>query len=231
MSSVLPPTKLARIEFCENHDTPFSTNAVAIGTTAAAVTDLATKTSAARAAYNAQQAAQNAAKAATNDYNIAVEAMTTAAADIIKQIKAKAATAGPGVYSLAEIPAPAVPSPRPAPGTPTDFAAALDGNGALSLKWKCANPPGSSGTIYQVWRRNSPTGEFTYLGGSGSKDFVDATIPAGSAAVTYQIQAVRSTAVGAWAQFNVNFGVAAGGGAGAPMTVSVVETRPTRVAA
>jgi hypothetical protein len=228
MSSVLPASKIARIEFCENHNTPFSTNAVAIGTTALAVTDLATKTSAARAAFNAQQAAQNAAKAATNDYKIAVNAMTTAVADILKQIKTKAAISGPAVYSLAEIPAPAVPSPRPAPGKPTDFVATLEENGALNLKWKCANPAGTSGTIYQVWRRNTPTGEFNYLGGSGSKSFDDATIPAGSSGVTYQIQAVRSTAVGLWAQFNVNFGVSSGG---PTMIASVIETAPTKIAA
>jgi len=219
MSGVLPATKLARIEFCEAHNTPFSTNAVAIGTSAASVTDLATKTSAARAAYNAQQAAQNAAKAATNDYNIAVQAMTTAVADILKQVKTKAAISGPGVYSLAEIPAPAIPSPRPAPGKPTDFVATLEENGAVTLKWKCPNPAGTSGTIYQVWRRDTPTGDFNYLGGTGSKSFDDATIPAGSGGVTYQIQAVRSTAVGLWAQFNVNFGVSSGG----EMTASVVS--------
>ena len=219
MSGVLPATKLARIEFCEAHNTPFSTNAVAIGTSAASVTDLATKTSAARAAYNAQQAAQNAAKAATNDYNIAVQAMTTAVADILKQVKTKAAISGPGVYSLAEIPAPAIPSPRPAPGKPTDFVATLEENGAVTLKWKCPNPAGTSGTIYQVWRRDTPTGDFNYLGGTGSKSFEDATIPAGSGGVTYQIQAVRSTAVGLWAQFNVNFGVSSGG----EMTASVVS--------
>ena len=228
MSSVLSNSKIARIEFCEAHNTPFSTNAVAIGTTVLATTDLATKTSAARAAYNAQQAAQNAAKAATNDYNIAVEAMTIACADILKQIKAKAAITGPSVYSMAEIPAPAIPSPRPAPGKPTSFIATLEENGALTLKWKCPNPPGSSGTLYQVSRRNTPTGDFNYLGASGTKKFVDATIPAGSSGVTYQIQAVRSTIAGAVAQFNVNFGVAGGGA----MTASVVETTPTsRIAA
>jgi hypothetical protein len=228
MSSVLPDTRIGRIEFCENHNTPFSTNAVAIGTTPAAVTDLATKTAAARAAYNAQQAAQNAAKAATNDYDIAARAMTLAVADILKQIKTQASLSGPGVYSLAEIPAPAIPSPRPAPGKPTDFTATLEENGSLNLKWKCANPAGTSGTIYQIYRRTSPTGEFTYIGGSGSKAFEDATIPAGSSGVTYQIQAVRSTAVGLWAQFNVNFGVSSGGGV---TMASVSETPPTRVAA
>ena len=84
MSSVLSNSKIARVEFCEAHNTPFSTNAVLIGTTVLATTDLATKTAAARAAYNAQQAAQNAAKAATNDYSIAVEAMTTAASNCTK---------------------------------------------------------------------------------------------------------------------------------------------------
>ena len=107
---------------------------------------------------------------------------------------------------MAEIPAPAIPGPKPAPGTPTGFTATIGADGALTLKWKCANPRGTSGTIYQVWRRSSPSAEFQYVGGSGSKTFVDPTIPAGSTAVTYQIQAVRSTAVGEPAQFIVNFG-------------------------
>ena len=217
--SVMPPAKVARIEFCENHVAPWTTNAVAIGTTAPAVTDLESKTLAARNAFNAQQAAQQAAKAATNDFNLAVQAMTDAAADIIKQIKTKAAISGNGVYSLAEIPAPATPTPRPPPGPITDFIVTLDGNGALNLKWKCINPPGASGTIYQVWRRIGASGDFVYLGGSGSKTLVDDTLPAGSASVTYQIQGVRSTTTGPWSQFNVNFGVS---GAGV-MTASVVE--------
>ena len=54
--------------------------------------------------------------------------------------------------------------------------------------------------VYQVYRRATATGEFTYLGGSGAKTFVDSTIPAGSSQVTYQIQARsidRSRRVGA----------------------------------
>jgi hypothetical protein len=207
MSSILPADKVGRIEWCENHNAPLSTNAVAVGTTTTAVTDLATKTTSARAAYNAQQAARYALKSATIDFNLAVDALTTAAADILKQVKAKAATAGDGVYAMADVPVPAIPSPKPPPGKPCNFTATLGEEGGLTLKWKCPNPRGTSGTIYQIWRRTSPTGEFTYLAGTGTRSFVDATIPAGSTAVTYQIQAVRSTAVGPWAQFNVNFGV------------------------
>lgn len=221
--AVLPDGKVAKVEFCEQHVDTFLANATAIGTTTTAVTDLQTKTQAARDAYNAQKQAQDDAKSATNTFNMAVEAMTLAVAEIIKQIKVKAGVAGDSVYSLANIPAPAVPSPMGPLGTPTGFVATLKLTGALELKWKCTNPVGAGGTVYQVWRRSSPTAEFEYLGGSGSKIFLDSTIPAGSSQVTYQIQAVRSTTVGDFAQFNVNFGV---GGA----AVSVEET-PAKQAA
>ncbi len=113
----------------------------------------------------------------------------------------------------------ATPSPRPAPGTPYRFSVGLASDGSVTLKWKCNNPKGSSGTIYQVWRRIAPTTDFTYLGGTGEKLFADGTIPAGTAQVTYQIQAVRSTAVGAWAQYNVSFGVSGSG----PVVEQVAE--------
>jgi hypothetical protein len=111
----------------------------------------------------------------------------------------------------------ATPTPRPAPGKAYEFNATLMGDGSLDSKWKCNNPPGAAGTIYQIFRRTGAAGEFEYLGGVGERKFHDTTIPAGTATVTYKIQAVRSTAVGDWAEFNVNFGMSAGGG----MTASV----------
>ena len=205
--SVLPDGKVPKVEFCEQHVAIFLANATAIGTTTTAVTDLQTKTATARAAFNAQKQAQDDAKSATLAFNLAVEAMTTAAADIIKSIKTKAATAGDGVYTLANIPAPALPGPVGPLGTPSDFTVELQANGHLKLKWKNANPKSATGVVYQVFRRSTPEGSFDYLGGTGEKRFTDATLPAGSSQVTYQIQAVRSTSVGAWAQFNVNIGV------------------------
>jgi hypothetical protein len=218
--AVLPPSKVDKIQFCEEHEAPFSTNAVAIGTTTAAVTDLTTKTTAARAAFLAQQTAKQAAKDSTNTFDMAVTAMTGAAADIIKQIKAKAAIAGDGIYSLASIPVPATPAPVGPLGTPGDFKAKLAATGAVELSWKCTNPRGATGTMYQVWRRIGSGGAataFDYLGGAGTKSFTDNTLPEGSSRVTYQLQAVRSTSVGPFAQFNVNFGVSSGGS----MTASV----------
>ena len=211
--SVVPKETAAKIQFFEDHQPAWSSNAVAIGSSTTEVTALQTKTAAARTAYDEQQAAQLAAKDATLKLRLAVEAMGLAGSAIIKKVRAKAQTDGLGVYALASLPAPATPTPLPAPGTPTDFSAALNPDGSLKLKWKCANPAGSQGTIYQLARRIG-SGAFAPLGATGLRSFVDATVPATAAAaggVTYQVQAVRSTSVGLAAQFTVNFGVGGGG--------------------
>ena len=220
MGYVVPKNPLARVQYYENHAAPFSTNATAIGITAAEATDLQARATTARTAYDAQQTALQTSKNATAAFNDAVGSLGVVGAALIKKIRAKAEQTGNvNVYTLAEIPAPATPSARPAPGKPTDLTVELDGNGSLVLKFKCKNPAGSAGTMYQVYRATGGGTDFTYLGGAGEKKFVDATVPAGATKLTYQIQAVRSTAVGLWATFVVNFGTNAGGGA----TASVGE--------
>jgi len=225
--SLIPDTKVGKIEFCENHVTPWNTNSVAMGSSAAAVTAWQAKVETARNAYTAQQAAQSVAKDATTDLNLAINAMIDATTSIIKQVRAKADISGDSVYSLASLPVPATPSPVPPPGKPTNLTVLLDETGVLQLAWKCNNPAGSTGTIYQVWRQIGEAGTLQYLGGVGEKKFTDDTLPAGSANVMYQIQAARSTAVGLWATFNVKFGVSSGGA----ITASVTEGGPAKIAA
>ena len=220
-----PKQVVDQIEMCEDHVTPFTDNAVAIGTSAPVVADFTAKTAAARAAYTAQRDAVNAMKNATIDLHLAIDAMWDSMSDICKQVTAKAALSGDGVYALASLPVPKTPGPAGNPGKPSQFVAKLMENGALELSWKCTSP--APGTVYQVWRRIGGVGEFTYCGACGTKTFLDATIPAGSSQVTYQIQGVRPTGAGEWAQFNVNFGVSSGGA----MTTSVTESAPTKIAA
>jgi len=139
--------------------------------------------------------------------------MQTEGAGLIRTIKNKAeSTNDPNVYVLAQIPSPATPTPVGPPGTPTDFRIELLQYGGLKLTFKCSNPTGSVGTIYEVKRRNGATGAFTYIGATGVKSFTDATLPSGLTSVTYQITAIRSTASGIPAQFSINFGVGGGGG-------------------
>ena len=109
-------------------------------------------------------------------------------------------------------------------GKPSDFTVDLEQTGALNLKWKNTNPKGATGVVYQLWRRIGSEGEFTYIGGVGDKKYTDGDVPAGSAQVQYQIQAVRSTSVGPFALFIVNFGAGSSGAT----TASVVEGTPSR---
>ena len=223
--SVVPGEAVAKIQFFEDHQPQWSANAAEIGVAPTEVTELQAKTAAARTAYDQQQAAQLAARDATLKLRLAVEAMATAGGAIIKKVRATAQTDGPGVYALASLPVPAKPTPLPPPGTPSDFTAALNPDGSLKLRWKCANPAGAKGTLYQVSRRTGgggaggAGGAFAPVGATGLKSFVDPTVPAGAASVTYQVVAVRSTATGPAAQFTVNFGV---GGSG-EMLASVVS--------
>lgn len=208
--SLIPDSKTGKVAFFQTRVAPWTTSATLIGTTTQAVTDLGTKVTAAETAIAGQDAAYATYRAAVMTANNAVRTMVTAGSDIIKAIRAKAAVSGEGVYELAQIPAPATPTPVAPPGKPANFAVMISDSGALKLKWKCANPRGSGGTIYQIARRVG-TGAMMPIGVSGTKSFIDVTVPAGVASITYQIQAVRSTALGEAAQFTVNFGVSDGG--------------------
>lgn len=203
---VVPKNKVPQIEFFETHVGKWAEAPEQIGTTAAEVAALADSTAAARAAFRQQRAAMQAAQAATLKLNLALADMNNKGASIILQIRTKAALAGDGVYPLASIPIPNAPSPIGPPGTPHSFSFSLDQEGVLRLKWKCQNPRGSVGTMYQVRRQVGGTGEFAFIGVAQTKSFIDKTLPVGVAAVIYQVRAIRSTAFGEVATFNVTFG-------------------------
>jgi hypothetical protein len=140
--------------------------------------------------------------------------------------------AGQTVYSLAQIPPPATPGATPPPGTPFDFRVTLEPTGSLSIVWKCDNPAGTSGTIYEI-KRKIGTGAATYIGATGVKNFTDNTVPSSAAAsgVTYQITGVRSTSRGVTGQFVVNFGVPGEGGLTIDSVTDETDSAPARLAA
>jgi hypothetical protein len=219
---VVPNTVSDRIAWYQARQTTWTSNSVALGMSAGEMTTMSGYITAAAAALTAQTVAKNAAKAATLILRDADRIMARYGSDLIKQIRAKAGqVGGDSVYALALVPPPAIPSPVPAPGTPTDFVATLNQDGSLNLNWKCANPIGSGGTTYQVFRKIGTATTFSFIGASGTKSLTDATLPSPIAAVTYQIMAVRSTAMGMPAQFLVNFG-----GGGSLTTMAIVENAP-----
>ncbi len=221
---VTPNTRLGKIEFYEAHLQIWATNAVAIGLTAPQVLALQTKVAAARAAFNAAEVARQASKAATFNFHLGADDMADSGSDIIRTIKNFAETSNnPNVYNLAQIPAPQPAGPTPPPGRSFELTVGLLQTGAVELKWKCENPAGTSGTVYEVQRRIG-NGPFNYVGVTGTRSFTDDTLPLGSSSIIYQITAIRSTQNGPVAQFVVNFGVQG-------VTATAIEPGDYRLAA
>jgi hypothetical protein len=225
--SIFPQSRLGKIEFYENRITDWAANAAGIGLTPTAIADLTTLVEAARAAYSESEKARIASQAATQAFYDAVRAMHNgpgAGSDMVDQIRGFARrTDNPQVYVIAQIPAPQPASSIPPPGTPFGFTVGLLETGAIELKWKCINPEGAGGTIYEVRRRTgvNPASPFVYVGGSGTRNFTDNSLPSGSSPVTYQVTAARSTVRGNPGQFTVAFGV--GGGPGLAITQETDE--------
>lgn len=228
------PTKLEDfLTFASTHATVFDVNHTALGIPAAAATAFKTQVSANQGLYTGQVNAQEVAKGATAKQQASTALSRQMLADLIRAVDLTAAnSADPaGVYALAQIPAPASPSPSAPPGTPTDFKVALDDDGSVILAWKCPNPSGTSGTIYEVRRKPAGTQAWTFISATGVRKFVDDTILSGSSPVTYQVTAVRSTQRGMPASYNVTFGVDGGGISVAEVSENVGSAVPAKLAA
>ena len=213
---IVPETRIGKVNFYTAHLPLWRANAAALGLTTAEVDALESATLAAAQAQLAQREAEEAAKAATQTFHNGVAAMQTLGASLLRTIKNRAETLDdPELYALAAIPAPRNASRTPPPGIPSQLKVELLATGALRLAWKCNNPDGTTGTLYEIKRRmvsrGMPRGgenaEFVYIGASGVKQFIDTSLPPGPTRVTYQITAIRSTRASHPAQFTINFGV------------------------
>lgn len=208
---VVPPTRIEKVEFYEAHNSIWAAQAANIGLTVPQVTALTTLTTAARAAFNQQQTAQAAAKSATENFHNKVRDMQAQGSDLIKTIKAYAETKNdPNVYVLANIPAPASPTPAGPPVAPTDLAAVMNSDGTIRLTWR--------GTLAQrqffsVWRQLPSQNLPLQIGAVAAKDFTDVTVPRGLNQVVYNVRAHRDAQVSTPTQnLVVYFGAIPGGG-------------------
>lgn len=222
--SVLPDNGIDQIAFCEAHLPVWTTNPTSVGLTAAAVAKLSNDTKSARAAYDAAQAARQASKAATTTYQANLTVMRGQVSDMLKNIKAFAAssTNPPAVYAAAQIPEPLPPTPQGAPGTPTDITVGLNPDGSVTIKWKATDASVSSGAIFDVSRRVGISGPYVGVGssvpaGRSAFSFTDSTLAFGTDLCSYIITPRRGTKVGTPSpSVNVQLGTA-----GAPGNVSI----------
>jgi hypothetical protein len=143
----------------DNFATKITASAPSLGLTAAQATAYAAVNATWQSAYQTAVTPDTRTKSAIAAKNAARTAMRRMASDLAKIIDGTPTVTDAQRIDLGLATRP-TPAPRPAPGTPNRFAVALAGDGALTLKWKCNNPRGASGTMYQVWRR---------LGGAGRR--------------------------------------------------------------
>lgn len=207
--SLLPSSRVGKIEFFEAHIAPWTAHATDVGLSSGSVANLTSQTAAARAAFLAAEEARNASKAATQAFYTAVATMAKSGTEMIEMIRTYASVNNdPGAYDLAQIAPPSAGSPIGPPGIPFQPVVTLSQTGAITLAWKCVNPTNAVGTIYEVRRRVGSSGDFVMIGASGAKEFEDATLPSGAGQVAYQVNGLRSTVRGPVAEFTVRFGVA-----------------------
>ncbi|MFT3785029.1 MAG: hypothetical protein QM770_02535 [Tepidisphaeraceae bacterium] len=222
-TNFIPTREAQLVPYGLNFKTRITATPTVYSLTAAQATAFGTLYDSFVTAYNISQSDATNSKSATIAKNLAKKAMI-ANLRMLAGIVQKAPTTTDTMRSDLGLTVRKTPSYPGNPGTAYKFKAALTAEGALDLGWKCTNP--TAGTMYQLFRKIGAA-DPVYIGGTGEKKFTDDTLPAGTANVTYLIQAVRSSGVGAWADFNVKIGVN-----GAGTTVAAVpHTDPVKIAA
>jgi len=227
MSTYPTSPRSAFLEWCEAHKETFISNATAIGLTAAQATAFADDTDAASGANLSQSKAKDALMVATQTVDAALATLRTRAGDTVRTIRAFAEQSSDPleVYNTAEISAPKPATPAPPPAQPTNLTVTLDPTeGTVTLRWKAANPTGTSGTAYIIKRKLPGESSFNFIGVSGTKEFVDTTLAAGPDWVQYTVQGQRANVSGPVSPvFLVNFGNAPDGSPFATVSTSSVN--------
>jgi hypothetical protein len=232
--TILPRRPSQLLAFLESHLPVWGQDPGALGLSAQQLEQIQQAAAAARSAMDAAVAARSAALAATGTMRAALRTAHDLASVGIAGIKAHAARQEDpqAVYSAAQIPAPAAPSPIPAPGGPFVADARIDGAGALHLSWKARHPRGTRGVVYLVRRRlrdaqGKALGGWQLLGTTGKKTYIDRTLPAGTAIAEYSVESQRGEKRSGWGQIRA---VQFGGAQAAPVGGTVMAAAPRAAA-
>lgn len=226
--SVFPVGDLPFIQYCELRVPDWTGSAAAIGLSTQAANEFKGLTDSARQAYTASEAARQDAKNATRTLRAAIKALRAAGGADVKTIRLFAQTQpDPNVvYNIAGIPSPSPRTPSVPPVAPAEITARLDiETGAITVRWKVAQPKGIAGVVYRV-ERSTGTGQTWELAGLvGGKSFEDGDVPTAST-ILYRIIAQRGNLASNPSQtLVINFGN------GPEMTKQVFSTRNMKMAA
>ena len=192
--TTVPPTYLGRLEFFEAHLPVWAKNPAAIGLNASQIASLTLLTDQCRSEYDAMNEIRARAMAATQVHKDANDAMYAFGADLVKTIRAFAATSNnPAVYNDAQIPPPSPHTPLGPPQTPTGVNARLNPVGEIELAWTASRAGGTSFIIERSTA--SAAGPWAIIGAVEAVRFTDRAVPKGLVAIHYRITASRSAGV------------------------------------
>lgn len=208
--STIPRTNDAALTWCDEHVALWAADPAAVGLDSNEVAALAALVQMVQNRKAEFVAARTAWLGASEAYSSGIDSMLDNASVLLAKVRAFArGSPEPAlIYQAAGIPAPADPSPRPAPGTPTGFKVELLQDGDITLSFKCPNPPRTGATVYRVERRlgYGQSQPFVFVVNAKERKFTDSGIPEGTAIATYRIIAETATKNGAPALFAVRFG-------------------------
>lgn len=209
--STIPRTQADAIQFIETHLPIWIENPGAIGLSPPQLTALADAATRASQDLAAARQAREAAEAATTRLRSSMEQMRAIAGPIIAAIRAFAEGSDDpcSIYAQAQIPPRAAKSPAPAPETPVFESFDLLGDGALRLRWRVTRPAPNTPVHTRIRRRLPGESQFTLLGDTAEKHFIDRTLPVGGrgGSAVYQFQAVGGGGRGRESDWSQGIGV------------------------
>ncbi len=215
------------LQWCQTHAPVFAAHAAALGLTPAQLQAFQAAVAEADDRLLDHARAVQAARLARQQALAAFATLRGAAGGVVRTIRARAETSADplALYALAQIPPPGRPTPLPPPAQPQRLTTVLEAaTGALTLRWKAAQPSGAAGTTYLIRRRLPGETGFSFVGASGKKRFVDRTVPAGAARVQYTVQGQRADLAGPVSPiFTVHFGRTPDGGRTASVRAARAE--------
>lgn len=168
-----------------------------LGLTESQVTAMQAQLMQAAAAYAAAVDARNTAKSLMQTADTKLNQLRQTAGALVRVIRGHAiATNNPDTYDIAEIPPPATPSSKGAPGIPTNLTSSADNMCRVMLKWKSTNSAASTGAVFQIRRKLAGQSKFRLIATVQGRKFQDDSIPAGTDSAIYIVKGIRGEAKG-----------------------------------
>lgn len=206
MSSNLPTDPAEVVAFVSSRAEVWALNQPLIGSTPAEVAAVEAILAEAKAAMRAAGIARDAARSATQQYYDAARRLRNASRIVVDNAKNLArASDDASVYQHARLNPPKVRARQaPPPGKPVRVECEAKQFGQVVVTWKCANPRGLHGVVYEVLRRTLEVSErdgkrvvrwgpMEHIGiAGGDKRFVDTTVPVGVPQVSYMIVSMHN---------------------------------------